>query len=211
MGFLNGATITVDAILTKHGRRKLSQGQSLGISQFALSDDGIDYSLFNPDNPNGSAHYGEAITDLPQMEAVPDDLNLMKYKLMTMDRNTIFLPKISGIQKDYTITNQTEKIKISPTTENATDNGYDFYFNSTSEVNILGGTRKKDIGGNTRTFLSRAEISQGTQVSGRELTLTAKPTDVTRNITIQVVGQQTGAVTYVDVQINSNIRKPASV
>ena len=35
MGYLNGNTITVDAILTKHGRQKLAEGQSLGITKFA--------------------------------------------------------------------------------------------------------------------------------------------------------------------------------
>ena len=45
MGYLNGNTITVDAILTKHGRQKLAEGQALGITKFALSDDGVDYKL----------------------------------------------------------------------------------------------------------------------------------------------------------------------
>ena len=57
MGYLNGNTITVDAILTKHGRKKLAQGQSLGITQFSLSDDGIDYSLWNSSHPSGSANF----------------------------------------------------------------------------------------------------------------------------------------------------------
>ena len=205
MGYLNGNTITVDAILTKYGRRKLAEGQSLGITKFALSDDGIDYSLFNPDNPNGSANYGEAITDLPQLEAVPDDAFLMNYTLMTMDRNTIFLPYISGVQDTYTLETQTARQKISPNTENGTDNTYRFIFNDISFLNITGASRR-DISGATRTFLSRTEIATAAEFTGREITITAKPTDTTRTTTVQIIGHQTGAVIYTDITANNNIR-----
>ena len=205
MGYLNGNTITVDAILTKHGRLKLSQGQSLGITKFALSDDGIDYSLFNPDHADGSSFYGEAITDLPQLEAVPEDSRLMNYTLMTMDRNTIFLPFISGLNDTYTLTNQNSRQKISPNTENATDSSYRFIFQDISAVNVTGGTRK-DISGTNRTFLSRAEIRTAAIFTGSEITITAKPTDTTRRLTIQIVGMQTSATKYVNVVVNNNIR-----
>ena len=205
MGFLNGNTITVDAILTKHGRQKLSQGQSLGITKFALSDDGIDYSLFNPDHANGSSFYGEAITDLPQMEAVPDDGHLMNYTLMTMDRNTIFLPHITSLNDTFTLENQNSKQKISPNTENGTDSSFQFIFQDVSAINITGGTRK-DISGTNRTFLSRAEIATAAIYTANEITISAKPTDTTRRLTIQIVGVQTGAVKYVNVVVNNNIR-----
>jgi len=61
MGYLDGSTITVDAVLTKYGRRLLSRGTALGINSFCLSDTGIDYNLWNTDHPSGSAFYGEAI------------------------------------------------------------------------------------------------------------------------------------------------------
>ena len=73
MGFLDSDSVTVDAILTKHGRYKLANGEGLNISHFALSDDGVDYTLWNVDHPSGSAKYGEAIEKLPLIEAVPDD------------------------------------------------------------------------------------------------------------------------------------------
>ena len=46
MGYLNNSTITVDAILTKKGRELLSKGQSqFNITQYAVADDEVDYSL----------------------------------------------------------------------------------------------------------------------------------------------------------------------
>jgi len=205
MGFLNGNTITVDAILTKHGRQKLSQGQSLGITKFALSDDGIDYTLFNPDHPLGSANYGEAITDLPQLEAVPDDSNLMKYTLMTMDRNTIFLPKITGLNDTYTLETQNSKQKISPNTENSTDSTYHFVFNNISGLIVTGGTRK-NIAGTNRTFLSRADIPTAAIFMGSEITISAGPTDIQKEYIVQIIGAQSGAVSYANIVVESNIR-----
>ena len=81
MGILHNDTIIVDAILTKLGRNKLRQGQPLGITQYAFGDTGVDYNLYNPDHPSGSDAYGAAITNLPQLEAVPDDDVFLRSRL----------------------------------------------------------------------------------------------------------------------------------
>ena len=96
MGYLNNSTITVDAILTKKGREILAQGQSqFNISHFALADDEIDYDLYNVDHPLGTAFYGAAIENLPITEALTDETQMMKYKLITLPRGTQRLPIIS--------------------------------------------------------------------------------------------------------------------
>ena len=87
MGILDNDTVIVDAILTKIGRQKLANGQPLGITQYAFGDTGIDYTLYNADHPSGSDSYGKAITDLPMLEAVPDDNVFLRYKLYG-DANT---------------------------------------------------------------------------------------------------------------------------
>ena len=93
MGYLNNAVITVDAILTTKGRELLSRNDgSFQITQFALGDDEIDYTLYNPNHPSGSAYYGEAIDNMPLLEAFPSELQIMKYKLTTLPRGTAKLP-----------------------------------------------------------------------------------------------------------------------
>ena len=93
MGYLNNQVITVDAILTKKGRQLLAQNDgSFRITQFALADDEIDYTLYNPNNASGSAYYGQAIEDMPLLEAFPDENQIMKYKLATLPRGTAKLP-----------------------------------------------------------------------------------------------------------------------
>ena len=81
MGYLNNQVITVDAILTKKGRELLAKNDgSFRITQFALADDEIDYTLYNPTHPSGSAFYGEAIDNMPLLEAFADENQIMKYK-----------------------------------------------------------------------------------------------------------------------------------
>ena len=86
MGYLDNSTIVVDAILTKQGRKLISQGSPLNISYFTLTDTGVDYTLWNPDHPSGSAYYGEAIENLPQLEALPNAAYFMRNKLMTLNK-----------------------------------------------------------------------------------------------------------------------------
>ena len=93
MGYLDNSIVTVDAILTKKGRELLARGDgSFRITQFALSDDEIDYTLYNPTHPLGSAYYGQAIENMPLLEAFPDETQIMKYKLTTLPRGTAKLP-----------------------------------------------------------------------------------------------------------------------
>lgn len=93
MGYLNNQVVTVDAILTKKGRQLLAQNDgSFRITQFALADDEIDYTLYNPNNNQGSTFYGEAIDNMPLLEAFADDSQIMKYKLATLPRGTAKLP-----------------------------------------------------------------------------------------------------------------------
>ena len=93
MGYLNNAVITVDAILTTKGRELLARNDaSFQITQFALGDDEIDYTLYNPNHPSGSAYYGEVIDNMPLLEAFPSELQIMKYKLTTLPRGTAKLP-----------------------------------------------------------------------------------------------------------------------
>jgi hypothetical protein len=96
MGYLNNSVITVDAILTTKGRELLAANDgSFRITQFALSDDEIDYTLYNPTHPSGSAFYGEAIDGMPLLEAFPNETQIMKYKLATLPRGTAKLPVLN--------------------------------------------------------------------------------------------------------------------
>ena len=118
MGYLDNSIVTVDAILTKKGRELLARGDgAFKITQFALGDDEIDYTLYNPQHPSGSAFYGEAIENMPLLEAFPNETQIMKYKLTTLPRGTSKLPVLGGIPGSLTL-KQGESIAITPQTLN---------------------------------------------------------------------------------------------
>ena len=96
MGFLNNSgDIVLDAVLTDTGRARLSKGDgSFKITKFALADDEIDYSLYNPNT--GSAYVDLQILQSPILESFTNNASSMKNKLLTINgvRDILFLPVI---------------------------------------------------------------------------------------------------------------------
>jgi hypothetical protein len=118
MGYLNNTVVTVDAILTDVGRQLLAQNDGqFRITQYSLADDEIDYSLYNPTNPSGSAYYGEAIVNMPLLEAFPQANQTMKYKLVTLPRGTAKMPVVN-IGYSSIIIKQGASLAITPQTLN---------------------------------------------------------------------------------------------
>jgi hypothetical protein len=118
MGYLDNSVVTIDAILTKKGRELLARNDgSFKITQFAMADDEIDYTLYNPNHPSGSAFYGEAIENMPLLEAFPDETQIMKYKLITLPRGTSKLPVIN-VGYNNIILKQAASLVITPQTLN---------------------------------------------------------------------------------------------
>jgi hypothetical protein len=120
MGYLNNSVVTVDAILTTKGRQLLAQADgTFRITQFALADDEVDYTLYNPNQPSGSAYYGEAIQNMPLLEAFPNETQVMKYKLVTLPRGTAKLPILDLGFSSITI-KQGASLAVNPQTLNYT-------------------------------------------------------------------------------------------
>tara|TARA_Y100000004_G_scaffold193065_1_gene254825 strand:+ start:1316 stop:2008 length:693 start_codon:yes stop_codon:yes gene_type:complete len=118
MGYLDNTQVIVDAVLTKRGRELLARNDgSFRITQFALADDEIDYSLYNEFHPNGSQFAGEAIENGTLLEAFPDENNIMIHKLVTLPRGTTKLPivtaNVSKVQLSLGST-----VNVNPTTLN---------------------------------------------------------------------------------------------
>jgi hypothetical protein len=107
MAYINNETITVDAVLTKKGRELLAAKGGLNITSYALSDDEIDYRLYQPNHPQGSAYYDLAIRNTPVFEAFTDETQALKYKLVTLPSGVESIPIISlgqssiDVDKDY--------------------------------------------------------------------------------------------------------------
>ena len=131
MAILNNNTVTVDAILTAKGRELLARNDgSFRITQFSLADDEVDYTLYNPQHPSGSAFYGQAIEAMPVMEAFPDDTQIMIYKLATLPRGTSKLPVINvgynsiSLKQGATLTITPQTLNYLGATSTFEANGY---------------------------------------------------------------------------------------
>ncbi len=120
MAYIDNQTITVDAILTKKGRELLAQNGDLNITSFALADDEIDYTLYQPNHPNGSAFYDLALRNTPVFEPVSDETQVMKYKLVSLNQGITTIPVISIAQDKISVSRDyTGDIIISPSTNPA--------------------------------------------------------------------------------------------
>jgi hypothetical protein len=204
MSFLNNTYITLDAVITKKGRECLAKNDgSFNITQFALADDEVDYTLYNPLHPLGSAYYGEAIENMPILEAVIDETQIMQSKLVTLPRGTSKIPIIS-IGYDAILLKQGASINISPQTLN--------YFNTTNVIESDGYILTiQDVRfvsnfrgvGLTNTTMASDNLFLGTQISKSEIgtsfsitatnlnTLFTNTTTITTSCT--VVGKNSGA------------------
>lgn len=173
MGFLNNTVVTVDAILTKKGRELLARGDgSFKITQFALADDEIDYTLYNPQHPSGSAFYGQAIESMPLLEAFPDENQVMKYKLTTLPRGTSKLPLLDAGFATIAL-KQGASLAITPQT-----------------LNYLGATSTFEAGGYTATIADVRVLSTftGTGINTEEAERLNSTSTVGTNVSKTVIG-----------------------
>ena len=141
MGYLDNSSITVDAILTKKGRELLAKGRDFFvISQFALADDEVDYELWNAAHPLGSDYYGIIIENMPIVEAVTDESYSLKYKLLTLPKNTIRIPQIVPNPTSVTLEEGGNQQVITLTTKNGGNEtlGYTVTLINSDAASIIG-------------------------------------------------------------------------
>ena len=214
MGYLDNSIVTVDAILTKKGRELLARGDgSFKITQFAVSDDEIDYTLYNPTHPLGSQYYGEAIENMPLLEAFPDETQSLKYKLTTLPRGTAKLP-VLDIGYSSIRLKQGASLAITPQTLNYLGSSQTFeaggYTATIADARVL--NTYNGVGINTEEAERlNSTTTLGTNVSktvvGTSINLTATTVNTlfagqnTLQTTITVIGRDSGARTTVPVTI----------
>ena len=214
MGYLSNQVVTVDAILTKKGRELLAKGDgTFKITQFALADDEVDYTFYNPDHPLGSAYYGEAIEAMPMLEAFPDETQIMKYKLTTLPRGTAKLP-ILDLGYAAIRLKQGASLAITPQTLNYLGSSQTFeaggYVATIADARVLNSYNGVGVNTPEATALN-STTTLGTNVSkaviGTSINLTATTvntlfgTNTQLQTTITVIGRDSGARLTIPVTI----------
>tara|TARA_R110001606_G_scaffold132833_1_gene268795 strand:- start:347 stop:1036 length:690 start_codon:yes stop_codon:yes gene_type:complete len=226
MGYLDNTSITVDAILTKKGRELLAKNDgSFNITQFALGDSEIDYTLFNETHPNGTQYSAEAIENMPLIEAIPDGANMMQSKLITLARGTSAIPYIQVANQTGIILSQGSVQSIKPRTFNINGNnqagtesgGYRFTLidNRLREYITATGASPTSRGGGQRatdqsTISTLSNVATAETVVGRTLTLQATTNNAlfstnlpTLTTSLIIEGINTGARITVPFTVNS--------
>jgi hypothetical protein len=216
MAILNPTTVTVDAILTTKGRELLARNDgSFQITQFALADDEIDYTLYNPNHPSGSAFYGEAIENTPILEAIPNESQIMRYKLVTLPRGTSKLPVINigynsiSLRQGASLTITPQTLNYLGSTSTFEANGYTATIADSRLVSSFSGTgitSTTPISGlNTTTgaVLSVTQIGTSFTLTGTTINTLFGSSLSSLATTITVIGRDSGA----RITIPLNIQK----
>ena len=216
MGYLNNQVVTIDAILTKKGREAMAKNDgSFRITQFSLADDEIDYTLYNPTHPSGSSFYGEAIDNMPLLEAFPDETQIMKYKLATLPRGTAKLPVLDLGFAAITL-KQGASLAITPQTLSYLGNAQTYetsgYSATISDVRILStfngvginteAANSSNLNSTTTIGTNVSKTIVGTQINLRATTVnTLFGSNATIVATLTIVGLDSGARLTIPITI----------
>ena len=211
MGYLNNSTVTVDAILTKKGRELLARGRNnFNITQFALADDEIDYDLWNPDHPLGTEYYGTIIENMPIVEAIPDETQMLKYKLITLPKKTTKIPVVNVGNTSITLSAEGDIAVISPNTSNFTGGnatlGYTAILSNTdvAELRVApGGDIQTSVLPTAPRFIGDNEDAQSVAVTGRTFEVIAKRQVTDQTATITIIGNETGGSTTINLTVKA--------
>tara|TARA_R110000787_G_C13254140_1_gene429740 strand:- start:68 stop:724 length:657 start_codon:yes stop_codon:yes gene_type:complete len=214
MGFLNNTTVTLDAILTKKGRELLARGDgSFRITQFALADDEIDYTLYNPTHPSGSGFYGEAIENMPLLEAFPDETQIMKYKLVTLPRGTARMPVIDiaipsvSFKQGTAFTVRPQTLNYLSQSQAFETSGYTFTISDVRLLNSFNGVGIDTPEVQALNSTSTIGTSVSKTVVGTSLSMTATTintlfgTNTSLTATLVIVGRDSGARVSIPVTV----------
>lgn len=205
MGYLDNSSVTVDAILTLKGRELLAQGNnSFKITQFALGDDEIDYRLWNPDHPLGTNYYGAAIENLPVTEAIPDETQALRYKLLTLPKQTNAIPVISVGNTSVTL-NANASATINPNTTLGGNSQFGYTaILSDSTVATLTVIQPLANSNIQPASIGFNQDAQSVSAVGFAFEITGKANTISdKTATVTIIGNETGG----SVTINLTVRR----
>ena len=208
MGYLDNSSVTLDAILTLKGRELLAKGgNAFQITQFALGDDEIDYSLWNPDHPLGTAYYGTIIENMPITEAIPDETQALKYKLISLPKQTTNIPVVTVGNTSISLLAPGDSTVISPNTSNFQGGNANLGYTailSDSTVCDIQVTRalQNSVLPTTPRFIGDNDDAQSVAVAGFEFKIIARTQLIEDKLaTITIIGNETGGSVTLTVTV----------
>jgi len=181
MGFLDNSSITVDAILTKRGREILSEGGDLNIVKFALSDEEIDYGLYDVTHPNGTDSYGAVIENMSLLEATPNRTNFRSFLV----DNSLAGAQVNVDTLNYSNVDTNSNISINPATIGAPAEQYSFTIENTNIVKFSGNP-------------------DSVTTTANNINLVAQSISTAATTTVTIIGMQSGIVNVVTISVKAD-------
>jgi len=178
MGFLDNSSITVDAILTKRGREVLAAGGDLNITKFALSDEEVDYTLYDVTHPNGTDSYGAVIENMSLLEATPNRTTFRSFLVNGSQAGS----QLKVDSTNYSNVDKDTDIAISPSTLGSPSENYIFRIENTNIIRFSGEGPVKTKTANSVTLKTQSVNAAATTT----LTIQGQTSGLVQTITISV-------------------------
>jgi len=182
MGFLDNSSITVDAILTKRGREILSEGGDLNIVKFALSDEEVDYALYDVTHPNGTDSYGAVIENMSLLEATPNRTN---FRSFLVDQS-LAGAKVNIGSLTYSNVDTNSNIPLNPATIGAPAEQYTFTIENTNIVKF-------------------AASADSTTITAAAANLVAQSINPGATTTVTIIGITSGITNVVTISVKADV------
>ena len=181
MGFLDNSSITVDAILTKRGREILAAGGDLNITKFALSDEEIDYTLYDVTHPNGTDSYGAVIENMSLLEATPNRTTFRSFLVNESQAGS----SLKVDSTNYSNVDKDTDIAISPSTVGSPAENYIFTIENSNIIRFSG----------------EGPVKAKTAASA---TLKAQSINTAATTTLTIQGQTSGLVQTITISVKAD-------
>ena len=181
MGFLDNSSITVDAILTKRGREILSEGGDLAIVKFALSDEEVDYGLYDVTHPNGTDSYGAVIENMSLLEATPARTNFRSFLV----NQSLGGAQVTLDSLNYTSVDTNANIALNPSTIGGATENYTFTIENTNIVKFTGSP-------------------SATTTTASSVNLVAQSISTAATTTVTIIGSTSGIVNVVTISVKAD-------
>ena len=133
MGLFDSSSTTVNAILTTRGREMLSRGGDLNITKFALSDEEIDYTMYDKYHPAGTDSFGVLLENTPILEATPNRSKLNSYLVdNSQESSEILISTLNYPRAHWTVIDGTV-----PTTVGTAEEEVEDYTFTIQNINVV--------------------------------------------------------------------------
>ncbi len=189
--YLDSISSIVTCILTQEGRAALARNDgSFRITKFCLSDDEINYALYNPNTDDDTD-----ILNLPILEPSSNGKSALRYRLITLPKGAVSIGYLTCVPTELTLVTRNAVNRLAPKTgviSVQTVEGFDYN-------GYIAVSRDKDI-----AFVSSSNINATLDENGNTTAIVTVNSGTKEGTTIiDITGKDTGSIISVPVTVTT--------